>query len=85
MIVTREINDAFDGDWFPSALATIGVMLVVSFVAIGVAPRTLGRQHNERVALWSAAPLSLRDLGAGAAAAAADPDRQRADARQGLP
>ena len=26
-------------------------MLVVSFVAIGVAPRTLGRQHNERVAL----------------------------------
>ncbi len=33
-------------------------MLVVSFVAIGVAPRTLGRQHNERVALWSAAPLS---------------------------
>ena len=33
-------------------------MLVVSFVAIGVAPRTLGRQHNERVALWSAPPLS---------------------------
>ena len=33
-------------------------MLVVSFVVIGVAPRTLGRQHSERVALWSAAPLS---------------------------
>jgi CBS domain containing-hemolysin-like protein len=33
-------------------------MLVVSFVVIGVAPRTLGRQHNERIALLSAAPLS---------------------------
>ena len=32
-------------------LTTIGVMLVVSFVVIGVAPRTLGRQHSERVAL----------------------------------
>src|SRR6476469_7438573 len=32
-------------------------MLVVSFVVIGVAPRTLGRQHSERVALVSAAPL----------------------------
>jgi CBS domain containing-hemolysin-like protein len=59
VLVTREVNDAFDGDWFPSALATIGIMLVVSFVVIGVAPRTLGRQHNEAVALWSAAPLSF--------------------------
>jgi CBS domain containing-hemolysin-like protein len=32
-------------------------MLVVSFVVIGVAPRTLGRQHSETVALLSAAPL----------------------------
>jgi CBS domain containing-hemolysin-like protein len=59
VLVTREINDAFDGDWFPSVLIAIGVMLVVSFVVIGVAPRTLGRQHNEVVALWSAAPLSF--------------------------
>jgi CBS domain containing-hemolysin-like protein len=58
VIVTREISQAYDGRWLPSAFTTIGVMLVVSFVAIGVAPRTLGRQHNERVALWSAAPLS---------------------------
>ena len=29
-------------------------MLVVSFVVIGVAPRTLGRQHDERVALLTA-------------------------------
>ena len=59
MIVTREVNDAFGGDWFPSGFVTIAVMLVVSFVVIGVGPRTLGRQHNEVVALWSAAPLSF--------------------------
>src|SRR3954464_10104786 len=58
VIVTREFLRVYDGSWLPSALTTIGVMLVVSFVAIGVAPRTLGRQHNERVALWTAAPLS---------------------------
>ena len=40
-------------------LTVIGVMLLVSFVAIGVAPRTVGRQHSERVALLSAGPLAL--------------------------
>ncbi|WP_372735558.1 hemolysin family protein [Nocardioides sp.] len=59
VLVTHEINDAFGGDWFPSVPAVIGIMLLVSFVVIGVAPRTLGRQHNEVVALWSAGPLSL--------------------------
>jgi CBS domain containing-hemolysin-like protein len=58
VIVTHEITLAYDGRWLPSAFTTIGVMLVVSFVVIGVAPRTLGRQHNEHVALWSAAPLT---------------------------
>jgi CBS domain containing-hemolysin-like protein len=32
-------------------------MLVVSFVVIGVSPRTVGRQHSERVALLSSGPL----------------------------
>jgi len=36
----------------------MGAMVVVSFVAIGVAPRTLGRQHHERVALWAAVPVT---------------------------
>src|SRR4051795_8502572 len=58
VLVTRVMMRAFDGVWWQGALATIGVMLVVSFAVIGVAPRTLGRQHNERVALWSAAPLT---------------------------
>ena len=44
------------GRWW-AMFATLAVMLVISFVVIGVAPRTLGRQHSERVALLSAGPL----------------------------
>src|SRR5436190_2008060 len=40
-----------------AGLFTSAVMLLVSFVAIGVAPRTVGRQHSERVALLSAGVL----------------------------
>ena len=40
-----------------SVLASIGIMLVISFVGIGVAPRTLGRQHAEVIALNSAGVL----------------------------
>ncbi|WP_460853881.1 hemolysin family protein [Nocardioides montaniterrae] len=39
-------------------LITVGAMLVVCFVIIGVGPRTVGRQHAETVALWSAWPLA---------------------------
>ena len=46
----------FDADW-AAVLVAAGAMLVVSFVVIGVAPRTLGRQHAERVALVMAGPL----------------------------
>ena len=65
MLVAFTIAQAYDGSWWPTVLTTIGVMLVVSFVAIGVAPRTLGRQHAERVALWSAAPLSASPRSSG--------------------
>lgn len=37
----------------------IAIMVVVSFVAWGVAPRTLGRLHADRVARASARPLSV--------------------------
>ncbi|HEU5038504.1 MAG TPA: hemolysin family protein [Nocardioides sp.] len=57
VLVTLEMHAAYDA-WWPTVLTTIGVMLVLSFVAIGVAPRTIGRQHAERVALVSAAPLA---------------------------
>ncbi len=39
------------------AVTAVAVMLVVSFVVIGVGPRTVGRQHAERVALASAGPV----------------------------
>jgi CBS domain containing-hemolysin-like protein len=38
-------------------LVSIAIMVVVSFVVIGVAPRTLGRQHSERVAVIVSGPL----------------------------
>jgi CBS domain containing-hemolysin-like protein len=58
VLVTQLVRDVWDGKFWQAALTSIAVMLVVSFVVIGVAPRTLGRQHNERIALLSAAPLS---------------------------
>ena len=35
-------------------LTALAIMVVVSYVALGVAPRTLGRQHADRIALHSA-------------------------------
>ena len=57
VLVTLLISGDTD-HWWTALLISIGAMLVVSFVVIGVAPRTLGRQHAERVALFSAWPLS---------------------------
>src|SRR5215207_8550527 len=48
--------DLIETRWI-AVLAAAGAMLVVSFVVIGVAPRTLGRQHAEQVALITAGPL----------------------------
>src|SRR4051812_32469419 len=38
-------------------LITAGSMIVVSYVFWGVAPRTVGRQHSDRVACAAAGPL----------------------------
>lgn len=46
-------------DAWVSVIAAIAIMAVVSFVFIGVGPRTLGRQRAEGVALWLASPLLL--------------------------
>ena len=59
VIVTQVVRTIVGGEFWLAALTSIGIMLVVSFVVIGVAPRTLGRQHSERVALLAAAPVSL--------------------------
>jgi CBS domain containing-hemolysin-like protein len=42
------------GVGWTAALVTAGAMTVVTFVVIGVAPRTLGRQHAYRIALATA-------------------------------
>ncbi len=58
VLVGTWARDAYQDALLPSVLTTVGVMLVVSFVVIGVAPRTIGRQHDASVALASAGPLS---------------------------
>ncbi|MDO8731980.1 MAG: hemolysin family protein [Actinomycetota bacterium] len=47
---------AIGHDWSygGALLLAVGVMVVVSYVALGVAPRTLGRQHADRIAMSSA-------------------------------
>jgi CBS domain containing-hemolysin-like protein len=40
------------------ALTAGGIMIVVSYVLIGVGPRTLGRQHPYRIGMLVAAPVS---------------------------
>jgi len=58
---------AAQGGWpaWAALLLTIVVMVVVSYVALGVAPRTLGRQHATSIALRTAgiARLSAALLG----------------------
>jgi CBS domain containing-hemolysin-like protein len=58
VLVTQLVRDVWgDAAFWQAAATSIGVMLVVSFVVIGVAPRTVGRQHDQRVALLTAGPL----------------------------
>ena len=59
VLVTLEILRWYDGQRWATILTTVGVMLVVSFVVIGVAPRTLGRQHADRVAPTAATILTF--------------------------
>ena len=51
--VVKVCLDQVDSAWGALALGA-GVMVLVSYVAVGVAPRTLGRQHSDGVALVAA-------------------------------
>ncbi|MCV7169342.1 HlyC/CorC family transporter [Mycobacterium manitobense] len=42
--------------------AAAAIMVVVSFVAVGVGPRTLGRQHAYQIALFTAIPLQALSI-----------------------
>jgi CBS domain containing-hemolysin-like protein len=39
-------------------LIAAALMVLVSYIAVGVGPRTVGRQHSERVALTAAGPVA---------------------------
>jgi CBS domain containing-hemolysin-like protein len=53
VLVARAVISWLGQSW--SAVAfTVGVMVVVSYVLVGVGPRTLGRQHPYRLALSTA-------------------------------
>ncbi|GCD96454.1 hemolysin family protein [Embleya hyalina] len=56
VLVTVVCVDDFDETW-QAVLVTIGIMVVVSYVAVGVSPRTVGRQHPVTVATIGAPVL----------------------------
>ena len=53
VLVTLAVAGQVTSTW-GRALISIAIMAVVSFVVVGVSPRTLGRQNYDTVALWSA-------------------------------
>jgi CBS domain containing-hemolysin-like protein len=59
ILVTVVMIDTVVGDRWWAMLVSLAIMLVVSFVVIGVAPRTVGRQHSERIALLAAGPVMV--------------------------
>jgi CBS domain containing-hemolysin-like protein len=57
VLVTIVTVDVVDPTGLEVAVAA-AIMVVVSYIAVGVGPRTVGRQHAERVALVSAGPVA---------------------------
>ena len=53
VLVSIVAIDLFDTRW-EAVLVAASVMVVVDYVVVGVAPRTLGRQHAARIALITA-------------------------------
>jgi CBS domain containing-hemolysin-like protein len=58
VLATIVARSQFGGRW-PVLLSTVLVMIVVCYAVIGVGPRTLGRQHFNRVALVGARSVRL--------------------------
>jgi CBS domain containing-hemolysin-like protein len=56
VLLTVALVDMFHTVW-SGALTAGAIMVVVSYVLIGVGPRTLGRQHPYRVGMLVAAPV----------------------------
>ncbi len=51
VLVTAMLLDVLGPGGWGAVLVSVAVMFVVLFVVVGVAPRTLGRQHSEAVSL----------------------------------
>jgi CBS domain containing-hemolysin-like protein len=58
VLVAEVLLPVVEPRWL-GVLSVAGVMLVVQFVMIGVGPRTIGRLHPQRVALFSAPVISV--------------------------
>lgn len=58
VLVTVAVDTVTDSHWW-TALVAVTVMAVVTFVVVGVSPRTLGRQHSEPAALVAAPVVRL--------------------------
>ena len=58
VLVALVVFGIFDATW-ERVLITAGPMIVISYVLWGVAPRTLGQQHHDKVACAVAGPLVL--------------------------
>ena len=56
VLVTKAFLDVIGGPLWWQLLAAALVMIVVDYVVLGVAPRTLGVQHADRIAVRWAAP-----------------------------
>ncbi|WP_084469753.1 hemolysin family protein [Jiangella gansuensis] len=57
VVLVAVVCEEYFDPWWQTLLVAAGSMVVVSFVVIGVAPRTIGRQHADGVALAFAGPL----------------------------
>jgi CBS domain containing-hemolysin-like protein len=56
VLVTLVFVDLVEPTWV-QVLTAAGTMLVVSYIVVGVGPRTVGRQHADRVAILMARPV----------------------------
>ncbi|WP_298329383.1 hemolysin family protein [Haloactinopolyspora sp.] len=57
VVLVAVVCEQYFEPWWLTLLVAAGSMVVVSYVVVGVAPRTIGRQHSDGVALAFAGPL----------------------------
>ncbi|MEZ5202288.1 MAG: DUF21 domain-containing protein [Micropruina glycogenica] len=58
VLVSLFIFGRFAATW-ERVLYSVGIMVLVSFILLGVAPRTMGRQNVDAVALAAARPVAV--------------------------